>query len=247
MIAADPGDWRLIVFHGTPGNRYIYGRFMRTAPRGVEVVLIARPGFGKGHERAYTDFDDQVAAAKPFLPGGDFGDKKIVTLGISYGGELALKTAMDFPDRVFGAVAVSALIDEPHDYALQLEKLGGDTRIQEYVPNRWKKVREEVAGRRSQIGPLLERLKDYEGPVEIVHGDFDGIVPKSNSEKLHDALSQGSRGQLDIVPGGTHYLEGQYPRRLHTAVQRVIERANVERWLQGDQTTGKTPAGVEQA
>ena len=228
-IAPDPGDWRLVIFHGTPANRYLYTRFLRTAPRGIEVVLPARLGFGKGHDAAVTCFDDQLAVLKPFLPklqgGGEFGDKKIITLGVSYGGELALKAALDFPDAVAGAVAVSALIDEPHDYALQLEKLGGDVRIEDYVPNRWKKVREEVAGRRSQIGPLLERLKSYDGPIEIVHGDFDGIVPKANSEKLYSALSAASRGTLDIVPGGTHYLELQYPRRVYTAVQRVMDRA----------------------
>jgi pimeloyl-ACP methyl ester carboxylesterase len=227
--AADPGEWRLYIFHGTPANRYLYRRFLRTAPPGIEVVLPARPGFGVGHEQSYPDFDDQIAAMKPFLPkshgGGAFGDKKIITLGVSYGGELAMKAALDYPEAVAGAVAVSSLIDEPHDYALQLEKLGGDSRIEEYVPDRWKKVREEVAGRRSQIGPLLARLQDYEGPIEILHGDFDGIVPKSNSQKLYDALSARSRGLLDIVPGGTHYLELQYPRRLHAAVERVIKRA----------------------
>lgn len=197
---------------------------MRTAPPGVEVVLPARPGFGKGHEDVYCDFNDQVAAVKPFLPGGDFGDKLVITMGVSYGAELALQTALDFPDHVAGAVTVSALIDEPHDYALKIEELGGDERIKDYVPNRWKKVREEIAGRRSQVGPLMDRLKDYSGPVEVIHGDFDAIVPKANSEKLYEALSEASRGDLDIVPGGTHYLEGQYPRRLHTAVQRVMDR-----------------------
>ena len=225
-MAADEGDWRLVVFHGTPGNRYIFGRFMRTAPPGIEVVLPARPGFGKGHERAYCDFDDQMALIKPFLPGGAFGDKKIVTLGISYGGELALKAAMDFPEHVAGAVLVSALIDEPHNYALKLEELGHQDTIKDRIPNRWKKVRDEVTGRRSQIGPLLARLKDFESPVEVIHGDFDSIVPRSNSDNLYKQLSDASRGMLDIVPGGTHYLEGQYPRRLHQAVQRVIERAS---------------------
>lgn len=220
IIAQDPGEWRLVIFHGTPANRYLYTRFLRTAPPGIEVVLHARPGFGEGHEAAVTSFDEQVAAIKPFLT----DEKKVITLGISYGGELAVKAAMDFPDRVVGAVAVSSLIDEPHDFALQLEKLGGDERVTDFVPGRWKKVREEVAGRRSQIGPLLDRLKSYEGPIEVVHGDFDAIVPKANSEKLYAALSEASRGVLDIVPGGTHYLELQYPRRLHAAVQRVIDR-----------------------
>lgn len=220
-IAPDPGDWRLVIFHGTPANRYLYTRFLRTAPPGIEVVLHARPGFGEGHEMPVTSFDDQVAAIKPFLA----DHKKVITLGVSYGGELALKAAMDLPEKIVGAVAVSALIDEPHDYALQLEKLGGDERFEDYVPDRWKKVRAEIAGRRSQIGPLLDRLKGYRGPVEVIHGDFDAIVPKASSEKLYEALSEASRGLLDIVPGGTHYLELQYPRRVHAAVQRVMTRA----------------------
>lgn len=218
------GDWRVVVFHGTPGNKLLFTRFLRTAPPGVEIVVFSRPGFGKGHERAVTDFDEQVAAMKPFLPGGDFGDKKIVTLGVSYGGELALKAALEFPDAVKGVVTVAALIDEPHDYALTLEELGGNPSIEPFVPNRWQKVREEVAGRRTQIGPLLEELRNLRAPVEVMHGDFDALVPKSNAEKLMRYL--GDNGRLDIVPGGTHYLELQFPRRLHRAVHRVIERVS---------------------
>ena len=226
-FAPDPGDWRLIVFHGTPANRYLYARFLRTVPAGIDVVLPARPGFGRNHEDAYTDFNDQIAAIRPFLPaasgGGAFGDKKIITMGVSYGGELALKAAIDHPEAVYGVVTVSALIEEPHDYALMLEKLGADPRIEQLVPNRWRKTREEITERRDQIGPLLEAAKSMKQPVEIVHGDFDGIVHRSNSIALKDIL--GDKARLEIIPGGTHYLEAQYPRRLHAAVQRAIERS----------------------
>ncbi len=223
-FAPDPGDWRLVIFHGTPANRYLYTRFIRTAPAGIDIVLPARPGFGRGHPQAITDFSEQVAAIRPFLPGGAFGDKKIITLGVSYGGELALKAALDHPDAVKGVVTVAALIDEPHDYALTLEKLGADERIGDYVPNRWKKVREEVAGRRAQIGPLLEAARGLAAPVEVIHGDFDAIVPKSNAQTLMSYL--GPNAACEIIPGGTHYLELQYPRRLHAAVRRVIARAD---------------------
>ncbi len=218
------GDWRVIVFPGSPCNKLLFTRLLRTAPAGLDMVVLSRPGFGRGHRGAYPDFDEQVAAAKPFLPGGDYGDKKIVTLGVSYGGELALKTALDYPDAVKGVVTVAALIDEPHDYALQLEKLGSVTGIEPYVPNRWLKVRNEIVGRRAQIGPLMDRLSALAAPVEVLHGDFDAIVPKSNAAKLMQALPD-AWGGLEIIPGGTHYLELQYPRRLHRAVQRVIERA----------------------
>lgn len=222
------GDWRVIVFPGTPCNRLLFTRLLATAPAGLDMVVLSRPGFGRGHRDCYPDFDEQVAAARPFLPkscgGGDFGDKKIVTLGVSYGGELALKTALDFPGAVKGVVTVAALIDEPHDYALQLEKIGSVDGIEPYVPNRWIKVRKEISARRSQIGPLLERLSGIEVPVEVVHGDFDAIVPKSNARKLMDVLPDDKAG-LEIIPGGTHYLELQYPRRLHRAISRVIEKA----------------------
>ncbi|WP_425409100.1 alpha/beta fold hydrolase [Hyphococcus sp.] len=218
------GGWRLIVFPGTPCNKLLFTRLLRTAPAGLDVVVLSRPGFGKGHQDVFTSFDEQVAAIRPFLPGGEFGDKKVVTLGVSYGGELALKAALDFPDAVNGVVTVAALIDEPHDYALKLEQLGGESGVEPFVPNRWQRVRAEVAGRREQIGPLLDRLKEMRAPVEVLHGDFDALVPRSNAETLINALPEGV-ANLEIIPGGTHYLELQYPRRLHRAVERVIERA----------------------
>ena len=229
-LAPDDGEWRVVVFPGTPCNKLLYTRFLRTAPRGLEVVVITRPGFGKGHQRAYTDFDEQIAAIKPFLK-----DKKVVTLGVSYGGELALKAALDYPEIVKGAVTVAALIDEPHDYARRLEELGGDPVVAPLVPNRWQKVRAEVAGRREQIGPLLARLSAEAPPVEVLHGDFDAMVPKSNADKLMEAL--GPAGNLEIIPGGTHYLELQYPRRLHAAIERVIARA------EGEKLRKRQPAG----
>ncbi len=232
------GDWRLVVFPGTPCNKLLFTRFLRTAPPGLDMVVFSRPGFGKGHEGVYTDFDEQLAALKPFLPGGQYGDKKIVTLGVSYGGELALKAALDFPEHVFGAVTVAALIDEPHDYALKLEALGGANGIEPYVPNRWHKVRTEIAGRREQIGPLLDRLSSLTAPVEVLHGDFDALVPRSNAETLMRKLPAESSA-LEIIPGGTHYLELQYPRRLHRAVQRIIERVEAGD-LQATRSAGKT-------
>ena len=232
------GDWRVIVFPGTPCNKLLFSRFLMTAPAGLDMVVLSRPGFGRGHAQVYTDFDEQVAAAKPFLPGGEFGDKKVITLGVSYGGELALKAALDFPEAVKGVVTVAALIDEPHDYALELEKLGSVNGIEPYVPNRWLKVRKEITGRRAQIGPLLERAAQIEAPVEVIHGDFDGIVPKSNAKRLMEILPDGKAG-LEIIPGGTHYLELQYPRRLHKAIGRVIERADAD-GLQPAQSAGKT-------
>ncbi len=236
-FAPGEGEWRVFVFTGSPGNRRLFTRFLRTAPRDLEIVVISRPGFGKDHDEPVLSFEEQVAAITPFLPGNagrgaEWADKKIVAMGVSYGGELALQAALTFPEAVRGVVTLSALIDEPHDYLLRLEQLGGAPGVEDFVPSVWRKVRAEIAGRRAQIGPLLASLGDLAAPVEVLHGDFDALVPQSNARTLMRALEPTGLAALEIIPGGTHYIELQYPRRLHQAIGRVIERS--ERLDAGD-------------
>lgn len=217
-LAPSSGDWRLIVLPGTPCRKELFKRFLRTAPGDIEVVVISRPGFARGHTKVVLDWNEQLKAIEPFLE-----DKKIAVLGVSYGGELALKSALSFSDQVKAVITVAALIDEPHFYAKKLADVGGAPIVRDVIPGRWARVQQEIEGRRSRIGPLLNQLKDLTAPVEVIHGDFDSLVSRTNAETLMQRL--GDKGILEIIPGGTHYLELQYPRRLHRAVARAIERA----------------------
>lgn len=219
LIAESDGPWRLVVFPGTPCDLGLFDRFLAEAPKALEVVVIARPGFGRGHDRPYTSFDDQIAAARRFFEDG----KQVVTLGVSYGGELALKAALDFPHAVQGAVTVAALFTEPRGYVLPFAELAATPVIREVLPRKLRHSRAELAGRRSQIGPLIERLKSYPGPVRILHGDLDHLVALSDARRLHGVFGPTADVDLEVVRGGTHFLEKQTPMRLYAAVAAVIK------------------------
>lgn len=220
-IAGRNSDWRVVIFPGTPARKYLFERMLRLAPGDIEVVLLARPGYGRGHMRAYLDFDDQVAAAKPFLEDG----KKVVTLGVSYGGELALKALVDFPQHVKGAVTVAALITEPRPWVQPFVDLGGAPVVRSLLPRTLHHARAEVAGRRAQIGPLFARLKDVTAPVTILHGDADHLVDMADARTLKGYFREGADVEFRHVRGGTHFLEMQFPRILFDAVKGVIARA----------------------
>ncbi len=220
-IAERASDWRLVMFPGAPARKYLFERMLRTAPAELEVVLLARPGYAKGHRQAYLDFNDQVAAAKPFLE----GDKKVVALGVSYGGELALKALVDFPQQVKGAVTVAALITEPRPWVQPFVDLGGAPVVQSLLPRTLHYARQEVAGRRAQIGPLFDRLKEVTAPVTIVHGNVDHLVSRKDAETLKSCFGPGADVEFRQAPGGTHFLEMQFPRLLFDAVKGVIARA----------------------
>ena len=222
---ADPSQdsgWRLIVFPGTPARKYLFERFLRLAPNDLEVVLIARPGYGRGHTQAYLSFDDQVAAATPFMA----DNRKIVTMGVSYGGELALKAALDFPDKVKGAVTVAALIEEPRDWVRPFVQLGGQPVVRDLLPKTLHFARAEVAGRREQIGPLFARLKDMTQPVTILHGNADHLVSRRDAHTLKGYFAPGADVEFRHIPGGTHFLELQFPKQVYVAVKGVIARAH---------------------
>ena len=220
-IAERDCDWRIVMFPGTPARKYLFERMLRLAPSDLEVVLLARPGYAKGHAQAYLSFDDQVAAALPFLDGG----KKVVTLGVSYGGELALKALIDHPDKVKGAVTVAALVTEPRAWVQPFVDFGGAPVVRSLLPRTLHYARQEVAGRRAQIGPLFDRLKEVTAPVTILHGDVDHLVSINDARKLKGYFGPGADVAFRPVRGGTHFLEMQTPWQLFDAVRGVIARA----------------------
>jgi pimeloyl-ACP methyl ester carboxylesterase len=221
-IAERDSDWRVIMFPGTPARKYLFERMLRLAPDDLEVVLLARPGYAKGHTRPFLDFEDQVAAALPFLD----TDKKVVTLGVSYGGELALKTLVDFPEKVKGAVTVAALVTEPRPYVQPFVDLGGAPVIRDLLPRTLHHARAEVAGRRAQIGPLFERMKGVTAPVTIIHGDADHLVSRGDARTLKGYFGPDGDVEFREIKGGSHFLEAQYPKLVYDAVKSTIARAD---------------------
>jgi len=220
-LAERDADWRVVMFPGTPARKYLFERMLRTAPADLEVVLLARPGYGRGHARAYLDFNDQIAAASPFFE----GDKKVIALGVSYGGELALKALVDRPDAVKGAITVAALINEPRGWVHPFLRLGSTQLVKSVLPRTLGYSVDEIVGRRAQIGPLFARLKDVTAPVTILHGDVDHLVGMNDARTLKGHFGPNADVEFQHVRGGTHFLEMQFPKLVFDAVKGVIARA----------------------
>jgi acetyl esterase/lipase len=133
---------------------------------------------------------------------------RIITMGYSAGGHLALTTGMLTPaaglDRLcpsndplkvaamvnwFGITDVVDLLDGSNTRAFAVQWLGSRT------------DRVEQARR---VSPMTHVRKDMP-PVLTIHGDADPTVPYSQATKLHAALQQaGATTELLTIPGGKH-------------------------------------------
>lgn len=227
--APSDGAWRVLAIPGTPSRPHMFSRFMAVAPDDLDVIAVNRAGYGgpvygPNARAPVLSFDDQVRALAPLF---DIDDgKRTIVVGVSYGGALALKTALDYPRRIVGAVTVAMLVNEPRRYVLATTRLAGLPLVREALPAYLHTARAEVAGRRSQIGPLFERLKGLDIPVTAMHGDLDTLVPMSALDELVGYFGPGADLEIERVRGGTHYLELQFPNRIYKAIRGVIARAD---------------------
>lgn len=226
--APSDGAWRVLAIPGTPSRPHMFRRFLEQAPEDLEIVVPNRAGYGgpmwgAGRRAPVLSFDDQVRAFAPLIDKDD--GKRTIVVGVSYGGALALKTALDFPRRVAGVVTVAMLVSEPRSYVNASTKIAAWPVVRDVLPGYLHNARAEVAGRREQIGPLFARLKDLKVPVTILHGDLDTLVPLEAASELQTYLAPDADKEFELVRGGTHYLELQLPQRLYKAIRRTIERA----------------------
>jgi len=210
-------EWRLICIPGTPCHTHMFKRLLQLAPDKFDVILINRLGYGKDHDEPVLDFNDQVKIIRPFL-----NDKRILLLGVSYGGGLSLTAALNYPENIEGVITSAALVREPHDYAKAVADLNIPEALTAMAPKKMQRVRAEIHGRRPQIGPLLDKLNQLEIPIEVLHGTLDTLVPKEDADVLIKAI--GDNAHYKEIPGGTHYMEFQLPQQIFKAAERLIKR-----------------------
>ncbi len=226
--APSDGAWRVLAIPGTPSRPHMFSRFIAAAPDDLDVIAVNRAGYGgpvygPNARAPVLSFDDQVRALAPLF---DIDDgKRTIVVGVSYGGALALKTALDYPHRIAGAVTVAMLVREPRRYVLASTRLASLPLVREALPAYLHTARAEVAGRRAQIAPLFARLKDLDIPVTAMHGDLDTLVPISSLDELRGYFAPEADLEIERVRGGTHYLELQFPNRVYKAIRGVIARA----------------------
>ena len=146
-------------------------------------------------------------------------------MGISYGGALALKCALDYPDHIDGVMTVAMLVDEPRGYVKPVVQLANLPFINPLLPQHLKNAAREVVTRRPQIGPLFNKLQSLTCPVTIVHGDRDHLVSLTSAHRLRHYFSNDADISLEEVAGGSHFLECEQPDLIYSLVAALKHRA----------------------
>lgn len=212
----EPKSLPLIVMpHGGPfaRDKWEYDVWVQfLANRGYAVL---QPNFrgSTGYGKAYVDKgvgqwgrgmqDDLDDGVKWLVDQGKVDPKRVCMMGASYGGYAALWAAVRNPQTYRCAISLAGV----SDVGEMLKYSQGMFSARRYY-TAWRKT---VAGDKHfdprSISPL-QAVDKISIPLLIAHGDHDEIVPVSQSQQLHDALTKaGKPHEYVVYPGEGHGFE----------------------------------------
>jgi fermentation-respiration switch protein FrsA (DUF1100 family) len=181
--ASTPSAGHLLFCHGNAGNigdRVAHAGLLVTA--GFDVLLFDYRGYGRsiGRPSEHGTYRDARAARRALREQPGVDGSRVIYLGESLGGAVALELALELPpaglvlQSTFTSVRDLARLHYPYIPA-------------PLVPDAY---------------PSLARIAGLQAPLLVIHGERDEIVPPSHGEALFAAAPAPKR--MHVVRGAGH-------------------------------------------
>jgi uncharacterized protein len=173
----------LLFCHGNAGN--VGDRVMHVAllsAAGLDVLLFDYRGYGRsaGRPSELGTYRDARAARSALMARPDVDPDRVVYLGESLGGAVALELALEHPPA--GLVLVSTF-----------------TSVRDMARRHYPMLPPVLV---PDAYPSLRRVRELRAPLLVLHGDRDEIVPLLHAEALFEAAPDPK--QLHIIEGVGH-------------------------------------------
>lgn len=150
--------------------------------------------------------DDLTDAVEHYIKQGLVDSERVCIVGASYGGYAALAGATFTPDVYKCAVSINGVADVEKMLKTTKRQRGRDHWVVSYWDNVIKAGNVEP-DHLAKISPInsVEKVKI---PILLIHGEYDLIVPFSQSDDMFDELEDAGKDvKLIQLEKGSHYLD----------------------------------------
>jgi pimeloyl-ACP methyl ester carboxylesterase len=222
------GDGPAVVFlHSFAMDRTMFRPQVDAFGSGYRCVTVDE----RGHGESLTDSDFTYwdVASDVFAVMDELGIGSAIVAGTSQGGFIALRMALQAPERVAALVLMgtSAAAEDP-EVAESYRGLGQTWLANGPIPQLvdtvagiclgdmpaedWKAKWREIDGPRflrnitTLVGrdSIVERLGEVSAPALVLHGERDGAYPVAKAEQIVAALPHAD--PIVVIPNGAHFL-----------------------------------------
>ena len=192
----------LIFVHGSPGSSMDFKEFLSDSLLNKKTNLIAYDRIGysfKKDEKVLNDINKEVDVLHKVIDGLPIN--KVILIGYSYGGTIAMAAPDNFQTKVVLAPSVKGEYESMY-WILNFYKWN---LTRPMVPRIFKNAALEKMTHVSELPRFKNKWTNSSSPIISIHGNSDKIVPYKNSLYLRNIFSA-EQFSLKTIDEGTHAL-----------------------------------------
>lgn len=176
-------------------------------------------GWGEWGRKMQDDITDGVDF---LINAGEADGSRVAIVGASYGGYAALAGITLTPDKYRCAVSIAGISDLPSMVTWRLSSWSKESESYTHIRKMIGDPKTDEA-RMDAVSPA-QLAAAVKVPLLLVHGEEDGIVPISQSERMKKAMDKaGKKAELIRIPEEGHgYWEDKNEKKVLSAIEMFL-------------------------
>ena len=213
----------LLLIHGSPGSGSDFSNILmdKELRKTSKIISLDRLGYGySNYGKSEVSIEGQVKIILKILE--EYNFEKIVVLGWSYGGPIAIVLATEIKDRISGVIMIGPAIARTREKYTSLARIGS------WVPFRWiisgamKVASYEKINHQEELKKIEPIWREINFPVVHFHGDKDNIVPyKPNIQYSKKMIPKKYLTTISIPKGG-HFIHLRQYDKVKKEILRLL-------------------------
>ncbi len=223
VSAGNPNGRPVLFLHGSPG---LWTNFYDVIvspdfPGNVQAILPDRPGFGKTRGDAIADLRLEASMLVELLTVNTSG-KKAIVVGHSYGGPLAARLIMDYPDKFAGMILLASSIDPDLEFLYWYNHFVEWPFVKWMIPDPLLQSNREILPLKNELQKMLPLWSGIDAKCLVIHGTSDRLVDISNVDFAEKMIYKDLLREI-ILEGEDHFLPWRHPDLIADSISEMTE------------------------
>lgn len=216
----------LIVFvHGAPSSSSFWVDLLKDSLLLSRAKLLAvdRPGYGYSNfGQTMISVEEQARLISKVIRKKREQHCEIVVHGSSYGGTVAARIAMDYPELVDGLLLQSASMAPGAEKTYDISHVVRHRPLIWLVPPAIRNANREKLSHRLQLQKMADRWHRIRSGVIIMHGDADRLIYPDNAIYAAKRLVNAACLDFQMFPGRRHDLLWTKTQELKASLVKLL-------------------------
>jgi len=216
----------VLFIHGAPSSLSYWKDYLSDSVLLSRATMYAvdRPGYGySGLSNPMPDLHAQADVIHLILDSLHKAHHPVILVGVSYGGPIACRLTMDYPDLVDGLVLVAPPIGPGLEKIFWFTYPAESPLIHWFVPRMLQTANSEKIHHKEELTKMLPLWGRIHVPVIYLQGDKDGLVDTTNAGFARQHLINSPSLAIRMIPGRGHLIAFAEKDRIEKAILDLLD------------------------